>query len=235
MKITVINGTEVKGCTYHLKESFLDYFRNDHEIIQYYLPKDCPKFCIGCKVCFMNDENLCPHSKFTMPIWNSILESELIVFTYPVYALRAPAQVKALLDHLCCHWMVHRPDKKMFDKHAVILTQSIGAPNTTAQKDVVTSLTWLGVSNIKRLGFGLMEGVVWDEISEKRRTKMVEKTKQFARKIHKVKKVKKSLKVRLFFTISKMIHKKTLKMEAIPSADNQHWINNGWIVLNKNV
>lgn len=70
MKIIVLNGTEVKGCTYHMKESFLENFRKEHEITEYYLPKDCPHFCIGCKVCFMKSELLCPHSKYTMPIWN---------------------------------------------------------------------------------------------------------------------------------------------------------------------
>jgi hypothetical protein len=28
MKITVINGTEIKGCTYHIKESFLEILRD---------------------------------------------------------------------------------------------------------------------------------------------------------------------------------------------------------------
>jgi multimeric flavodoxin WrbA len=39
---------------------------------------------------------------------------DLIVFAYPVYALRAPGQVKALLDHFAVHWMVHRPKSEMF-------------------------------------------------------------------------------------------------------------------------
>ncbi|WP_207204781.1 NAD(P)H-dependent oxidoreductase [Miniphocaeibacter massiliensis] len=38
--------------------------------------------------------------KFVQPIWNKMLESDLIIFAYPVYVLRAPAQVKSLLDNL---------------------------------------------------------------------------------------------------------------------------------------
>ena len=46
MKITVINGTEKHGVTYRMKEIFLEEFRKDAQITEYYLPKDCPGFCI---------------------------------------------------------------------------------------------------------------------------------------------------------------------------------------------
>lgn len=70
MKITVINGTEVKGCTYHIKESFLDVLRDGNEITEFYLPKDLPHFCCGCKNCFLKSEQLCPHAEYVLPIWN---------------------------------------------------------------------------------------------------------------------------------------------------------------------
>lgn len=229
MKIVVINGTEVKGCTYTIKEIFLSQLRDGNDITEFYLPKDLPYFCCECKICFSKNENLCPHSEYTMPIWNALLESDLIVFTAPVYALRVPAQVKALLDHFCCHWMVHRPDKAMFTKSAVILTNSIGAPNTSAQKDIITSLNWLGVSDVKCLGFGLMTGVIWNELPEKRRRNIENKTVKFAKRYVKLKSAQKSLKIKAYFSMSKLLHKATLKSEEIPSADNQHWINNGWI------
>ena len=46
MKIVVITGTEVKGVTYHLKEVFLEEFRLNHQIREFYLPKDLPYFCV---------------------------------------------------------------------------------------------------------------------------------------------------------------------------------------------
>ena len=42
MKITVINGTEQKGCTFAMKELFLAAMGDGHDIIEYYLPRDCP-------------------------------------------------------------------------------------------------------------------------------------------------------------------------------------------------
>lgn len=229
MNIVAINGTEVRGCTYQIKESYLSSLRENNQVVEFYLPRDMPHFCTGCKVCFFQDENLCPHASYTMPIWNSILAADLLVFATPVYALRIPGQMKALLDHFCCHWMVHRPEKAMFSKQAVVLTNSIGAPNRAAQKDLVTSLTWLGVSDVRCLGFGLMEGVIWDELSAKRRRKIENKTMKMVRKYKGLKPGKKGIKVRVFFKVCKMIHRGLLKKEPEPSADNLHWINNGWL------
>lgn len=59
MRITVINGTEKHGVTYGLKEIFLDELRDQAEITEFYLPKDCPNFCIGCITCFHGDERGC--------------------------------------------------------------------------------------------------------------------------------------------------------------------------------
>jgi multimeric flavodoxin WrbA len=228
-KAVIITGTEVKGCTYHLKEAFLHALRGSFEVTEFTLPRDMPHFCIGCKTCFFHSETLCPHAASVMPIWNAILQADLLVFATPVYVLRAPGQVKALLDHFGCHWMAHRPDPKMFTKRAAILTQSVGAPNGGTQKDIAVSLSWMGVPSIKRLGFGLMEGVMWDDLSENLRRRITKKTRRFARGfIHKAP-ARPSIKTRMLFFIAKQIHKGILKKEQTPGADNQHWIDHGWL------
>lgn len=231
MKITVINGTEVKGCTYQIKEEFLKNLRDNNEIIEFYLPRDLPHFCSGCKNCFIKSELLCPHSEYVMPIWNSIIDSDLLVFAAPVYAMRTPAQMKSLLDHLCVHWMVHRPDDRMFNKKTVILTNGIGPFNRNAQKDIATSLMWLGISDIKKVGFGLMEGVVWNELSDKRRNIIISKTKKLSRRYENDYKSNKGIKVSLLFAITKKMHQNIAKSEEILSADNQYWVDKGWIKL----
>ncbi|MDR1001922.1 MAG: NAD(P)H-dependent oxidoreductase [Oscillospiraceae bacterium] len=225
----IITGTEVKGCTYHMKEAFLQGLGGAFEVTEFTLPRDMPHFCVGCKLCFFESESRCPHSDSVMPIWNAMLGADLIVFAAPVYVMRVPGQVKALLDHFGCHWMVHRPDPAMFTKRAVILTQSVGAPNAAAQKDIVTSLSWMGVPSIKRFGFGLMEGVIWDELSGRLKSRIIRKTKRFAKGFRSIKPARKSLKVRVLFFISKQMHKGVLKKETTPGADNRHWIEQGWL------
>ncbi len=229
MKIVVINGTEVKGCTYRIKEIFLDVLRDGNEIKEFYLPKDCPHFCRGCKTCFLKDERLCAHAEYVMPIWNAMLGSDLLVFASPVYALRTTAQMKALLDHLCVHWMVHRPDEKMFTKKSVILTNAIGVFNGGAQRDIATSLMWLGISDIKKMGVGLMEGVFWDELSYKRQGIIVRKTEKLAKRYKDAYTARKGIKVSLLFFVLKKMHRIFTKKEETLSADNQYWVDKGWV------
>lgn len=229
MKITVINGTEIKGCTYHIKENFLEPLRDNNEIVEFYLPKDLPHFCCGCKNCFLKSERLCPHTKYVTPIWEAMLDSDLLVFTSPVYALRTTAQMKSLLDHLCVHWMVHRPDDKMFGKKAVILTNAIGVFNSGAQKDIATSLMWLGITDIKKLGIGLLEGIIWDELSDKRRNIIISKINKLAKRYKKNYKPHKGIKVSFLFAILKKMHQKFTLQEEVLSADNQYWVDKGWV------
>lgn len=229
MKITVINGTPQKGLTYHMKELFLDHWRDSNEITEFY-PRDFPLFCVGCKACFLLGEQLCPHWEKTQPIWESMLEADLIVFAYPVYALRAPASIKSLLDHLCVHWMVHRPNPRMFSKTAVILTNSVGAPNGSAQRDVKTSLSWMGVSAIYTCGAGMNGDIFWDKISDKHVKMLRDKTSRLSRRLQR-RKLRRfmALPELMKFFMCKKLHRLTLKNEEIPSLDNQHYIDHGWI------
>lgn len=231
MRCVVINGTDIRGCTYHLKEMFLDEL-GASEVTEFYLPKDAPAYCTGCKRCFLEDERLCPHYEKVRLIWQAMVEADLIVFAYPVYVLRTPGQVKALLDHFGVHWFAHRPEPALFDKTAVILTQSVGAPNRAAQNDVKTSMEWLGVSKVKRIGFGMMEGVLWDEISAERKKKMETKLRAFARRFQGTAPVKKSLKTKIYFFIGKKLQERVLKKlpaEQSRSVDLQYWMDKGWV------
>lgn len=231
MKCVVINGTEIKGCTYHLKEILLDELQPEH-LQEFYLPKDAPDYCTGCKQCFLECETLCPHNEKVAPIWRAMIDADLIVFAYPVYVLRAPGHVKSLLDHFGVHWFAHRPEPTMFHKTAVILTQSIGAPNRAAQKDVKTSLEWLGVAKIRSIGFGMMEGIRWNEISERRKQKMELKLRTFAGQFKTVEPQRKSIKTRLYFQICKKMQEGVLKKlpeGQSPEADLQYWLDRGWV------
>lgn len=159
-----------------------------------------------------------------------MLEADLLVFAYPVYALRAPASIKSLLDHLCVHWMVHRPDERMFSKTAVILTNSVGAPNGSAQKDVRTGLSWMGVSDVYGCGAGMMGDVIWDKISDEHIKMLRRKTDRLYEKVKDLKPRRHmKLKERAEFSACKKIHSMVLKGEETPGLDNQYYLEHGWI------
>lgn len=186
MKITVINGTEKHGITYKLKEIFLDAFRNRAEITEFYLPKDCPNFCVGCTVCFSEDEHKCKDSEYIQKIEKAILEADLLVFTSPAYVFHATGAMKAMLDHFGYRWMPHRPAKEMFGKRAVIITQCLGAGGKSAAKDIKDSLSWWGISNIRVCSIKLMGDVQWEKLSEKKKKQIMAKIGTIAGKVNKI-------------------------------------------------
>lgn len=229
MKIVVINGTPAKGVTYMMKEEFLKHLSKDSETAEFY-PKDYPEFCLGCKNCFISGEEKCPHFKKKSAVWDKITEADVIVFAYPVYGLHVPASIKSLLDHLCVHWLVHRPEPKMFEKTAIIITNSVGAPNGPAQKDVRTALNWMGLSRIYTYSMPLMGDILTDKMSDEHKKAIAEKMKKAAKKARKTKPVKSmNLKVKMLFSMAKLQHKAILKTEETPGLDNAHYIKNGWI------
>lgn len=229
MKIVVINGTSVKGITHTMKTMFLNNFGEGNEITEFY-PKDYPEFCTGCKNCFLNGEEKCPHFEKKAPIWDAMLAADLLVFAYPVYALRVPASIKSLLDHLCVHWTVHRPEPAFFKKTAVIITNSVGAPNGSAQKDVKASLNWMGLSRIFTCGAPMMGDIFVDKLTEKHRQMLEKKMKRLADKVKKLRPYRSmSFKVNMIFGMAKMQHKAVLKTEETPSLDNAHYLKHGWI------
>ena len=232
MKITVINGTEKHGFTYRLKEMFLEPFKGKAEITEFYLPKDGPGFCIGCTTCFTKDPNLCKDAASVQKIAKAMLEADLLVFTSPAYVMHATGAMKALLDHFGYRWMPHRPAKEMFSKRALIITQSLGAGEKSAAKDIKDSLSWWGISYIKNSRFKLMSEIHWDMISEKKRLKMTKGMASMAKKFAAIdysKPAHTSLLTKGKFYAVRILQKNLGKKNP-EYTDFNYWKANGWLV-----
>lgn len=230
MKITVINGTEKHGVTYRIKEIFLQNFQGA-DVVEFYLPKDCPSFCIGCTSCFMKGENNCKDFDYTHKIEKSLIESDLIVMTSPAYVMHATGAMKSLLDHLGYRWMPHRPAPEMFGKRAVIITQCLGAGAKLTAKDIKHSLSWWGISKIGMFSGSLMSDIIWDKLSEKKRKKLTKKINKLAvrfSKINYAKPAHTTLITKIKFKFCRLIQKKVRK-NGVVGLDNEYWCNNGWI------
>lgn len=182
MKITVINGTEKHGVTYRLKEMFLEPFKGQAEITEYYLPKDCPTFCTGCLNCVLKGEYTCKDAAHIHKIEKSLLEADLIVMTSPAYVMHATGAMKAMLDHFAYRWMPHRPAPEMFQKRAVIITQCLGSGAKSTAKDIKHSLSWWGISEISIFTGSLMGDIIWDKLTDKKRAELTNKIKRLSEK-----------------------------------------------------
>lgn len=227
MRVTVINGTDQKGITDYQKRTLLAAL--DAASVTEFGLSDMPPFCTGCKACFFESEDLCPHKDFVQPIWESFLASDVLVFAYPVYALRVPASIKSLLDHLAVHWMVHRPDPVMWTKRAVILTNASGPVSRGAQKDVETSLQWLGVSSVDILAFAVMGAMTPETLSRRTTARFERKVERLANSLRAKGSAGMSPGVRAKFWMCRQMHQGILRNETSPGADNRHWLAYGWI------
>lgn len=235
MKITVINGTEKHGVTYRLKEAFLERFKQNAEITEFYLPKDCPSFCLGCTSCFTKGEDTCKDYPYISAIEKSLLDADLIVMTSPAYVMHATGAMKAMLDHLAYRWMPHRPAAEMFGKRAVIITQCLGAGSKTTAKDIKHSLSWWGVSKIKMCCSTLMGDIVWNNLSDKKRKKLMNKVDRLARKFGKInysKPAHTKLITKIKFGFCRIIQKH-VKKSGKAGLDCQYWQDHGWLNNNR--
>lgn len=158
LQVALVLGTGQPGCTAliarRLQDALASRFACAFNTIA--LPGQAPPYCIGCKRCFKEGMPACPHADIMLPHWEALCSADLIAFVLPTYVWRAPAQVKALLDHLGTRWMVHAPDPRMYRKRALIITQAVGAGMRGSARDVSTSLRFWGIPRIKKLCFRVM-------------------------------------------------------------------------------
>ena len=230
MKITVINATEVKGITFKAKEIFLEQFK-DSEITEFYLPKDCPAFCCGCKTCILKGEDKCKDFELIQKIDKSIKEADLIVIASPAYVFHTTGAMKAMLDHFAYRWMPHRPSKEMFTKRAVVITQALGSGEKSAAKDIKDSLAWWGISEVYSTSFKLMSEVIWSKIPEKRQQAITNKIQKLAIKVSKIdfsKPAKTNLSTKLKFYMVRMLQT-SLGKDNPEYLDYKYWKEQGWI------
>ena len=148
MNIMVINGTKKTGMISKMKEEFFATMRGEKNINEYFLPDAFPAFCIDCKVCACSSIYDCPHSKYTAPLWENILEADLLVFTLPTFATELPGQVVALLNHYYAKFMADVVEANMSSKQGVVLTYG---ENTAKTKNLSLLESFLGEWGISHI------------------------------------------------------------------------------------
>ena len=235
MRVIVVHGSPRKGNTYVATQILMSEMMTCGEIefIEYFLPSDLPEFCAGCFLCLSDTEQLCPHSKYTLPILESILGADALVITTPVYVLQTTGAVKAFFDHYAWMFIVHRAHLEMFNKKAFVLSTTAGAGTKAAMKTIITNLKFWGVNKIYSLGFA-MRAIDWETVNPKRRERFERKLKKSARRFHRDiasgKKHSPYLMTKLMFYLRRGMLKKDMASQSDESAiaDIKHWQEQGW-------
>lgn len=101
MKVLVFNGSPKgnKSDTLHLTKAFLEGMNEatniEETIINVYEKKI--NYCKGCFACMIN-EGKCVQDDDMKEILKKILESDILIFSFPLYCYGMPAALKAILD-----------------------------------------------------------------------------------------------------------------------------------------
>ena len=97
MKITMIHGQNHKGSTWHVANELLKNIGAEHEVKEFFLPKDLNHFCLGCYACVRSPEQ-CPFREDKEPIDVALREADLLIFTTPNYCMMPSAPMKAFIE-----------------------------------------------------------------------------------------------------------------------------------------
>lgn len=224
MKITVINGQNHKGSSYHIGKMIADKIAGDNEITEFFLPRDLNRFCQGCYACIKGDEN-CPFYAEKRAITEALEKADVLIFTTPTYCMRASAPMKSLIDLTFSYWMPHRPRKCMFGKRAVVVSTAAGAGAGKAVKDIKNSLFYWGVPYIKTLGIAL-QAMNWQTVSEKKKQKLERITSRIARGLSNEKPPRVGFKTRFIFRIMGNMQKSGFGSDEY---EKQYWEEQGWL------
>lgn len=101
MKITVITGSpRKKGNSFAMTEAFIEEAKKcGHTIQRFDAASMNVKGCHACMTCYKTGKACSFNEEFDV-IASSILESDAVVFTTPVYWYSIPAQIKGVIDCL---------------------------------------------------------------------------------------------------------------------------------------
>ena len=101
MRILVLNGSPKReqSDTMHLTRAFLEGMREaaPQEVRVIHTVEKHIEYCTGCFACMRNGGD-CVHDDDMRAILEEILESDLLIFNFPLYCYGMPASLKALLD-----------------------------------------------------------------------------------------------------------------------------------------
>lgn len=230
MKIVVLHGQAHKGSTYNITKLFLEKLSDENtEIIEFFMPRDTPAFCIGCFSCFTKGEEKCPHADKVQPIVKEIDKADLLILKSPCYIYGMSGQLKTFLDHLAYRWMAHRPHPKMFNKVGLAISTAAGAGTKKVTKSLKDNLFHWGVPKIYCYGKNVGASS-WETVKPKKKLKIEKEVEKLSRKIARhVGKVKPGLKTKLMFLIMRIGQ----KANDWNPTDREYWVENGWLDANR--
>ena len=228
MKIVMIHGQNHTGSSCHIGRMIaekIDVCRGEHsDVTEFFLPRDLHRFCLGCYRCIEGDEN-CPFYQEKNRIMQAVEQADILIFTTPVYCMRASAPMKTFMDLTFTYWMSHRPRACMFRKKAVVVATAAGAGAGSAVRDIANTLFYWGVPCVRTYGM-TVQAMNWESVSEKKKKRIQKDTDSLARRLSGGKKPFVGLRTRFMFRMMAMMQAAGFGSSPY---EKEYWNHNGWL------
>ena len=233
MKITIIYGNQRKESTYHCVKFVKEKLTQLGQVhfSEFFLPRDLPHFCLGCFNCFLKGEEHCPHFEKVYPIVTEIINSDGIILASPVYGFNITGAMKSLVDHLCYLWMPHRPNEKMFQKIAMIISTTAGGGTGNTIKGMKIPLNFMGFKRIHSFGIAVA-AASWQNVDFRKKEKIEKVLNRKTVLFYKHLKDRNDLSHRLYTRINFFIMKKVILKYYDDNLDKAYWKEKGWFTKN---
>ncbi|MDO4556539.1 MAG: NAD(P)H-dependent oxidoreductase [Lachnospiraceae bacterium] len=224
MKIVMIHGQNHRGSTYHMGKILASKLAEDKDVVEFFLPRDLPHFCLGCYSC-IEDETKCPYWNEKVKILDAMEKADLFIFTSPNYCMAPSGAMKSFLDLMFDNWMVHRPKKWMFEKRAIVLSASAGASCKKTVGTIKDSLFYWGVPYIKTYSLAV-QAMNWQMVNPEIKDKIENKLSRLAAHMNCQKQPRVGIKTRFIFFVMKKMH--AASWDASPT-EKLYWESQGWL------
>lgn len=226
MRIAMIHGQADQENTYQLTRLFIDALTTEGTVVkEYFMPKDAPTFCIGCRTCILEGEKRCRNADMVRPIVEEIEAADLIILSSSCYGMGMTGAMKTFLDHMSYRWMSHRPHAEMFRKTGLVISTSQIRGWRRVCRDLARNLLFMGVPRVYHFG-GNLGYSSWDEIPEMKKERLQRRARMIAESIrHNIGIEEAGLKSYLVFTYMKHRQRKN---DWNPR-DKAHWKQHGWL------
>lgn len=224
MTVLIIHGSPRKnGCSTNISNIIVEKL-NPSKILEIDLQKENLPYCAGCLNCVTKGIEYCPHSNQTLKLREMMLDADIIIVASPVYILHMSGQLKTFIDHYPSLFLVHRPEKKMYKKQLVVVATAAGPACKQTLKEIKECFTFFGISKIYKMGVAV-QAESFKSISESKLKEINIKADKIVKKINKNKDSKKvSIKIRIWFHISRIMQKKV----SVSKVDFSYWEKNNW-------
>ncbi|MGN0558527.1 MAG: flavodoxin family protein [Acutalibacteraceae bacterium] len=101
MKVLVLNGSpKAKSDTMHMTNAFIKGIKEtgEHQIEIINVIEKEIKPCTGCFACWKMQKGKCVQNDFQNEILSKIIESDVVIWSFPLYCYGMPSHLKAVVD-----------------------------------------------------------------------------------------------------------------------------------------